>query len=104
MGVRNPAVFLDGGAKIAFFTSMNESLSHGFIGNVLQQNHVYKIEIHQRYISNGNYQFFIKIDGEEYSAINSKAKQFYNVKVYAANPWYNASKGFISNFNFTNFF
>ena len=106
IGDRTPAVFTRPGSPLIHFVSaINATNKHEVNAHEgFQQNRVYKIEVHQRYISNGNYRYFIKIDGEEiHSAINSNAKQFYNVKVYAANPWYNASKGLISNFQFTNF-
>ena len=64
-----------------------------------------RIEVHQRYTSGGNYRYFIKINGEEvYSIINTNAQQFYNVKVYASNPWSpSACPGYIKNFEVTNF-
>ena len=85
-----------------FVTPLDDAFNDYYHYNV-QLNRVYKIEIHQRYISNGNYRSFIKIDGEQvYSAINSKARQYYNVKVHASRleP---ASQGFISKLHFTNF-
>ena len=106
IGDRTPAVFLMPESRgFHFTTSLGDDISYfwDYYEN-LQQNYVYEIEIHQRYISNGNYRYFIKIDREEvHSAINSKARQFYNVKVYVGDPWYNASKGLISNLQFTNF-
>ena len=106
IGERTPAVFVRPESRgFHFATSMEDTANYKWnYGENLQQNYVYKIEIHQRYINNGNYRYFIKIDGEEvHSAINSKARQFYNVKVFAGSPWNEASKGFISNFHFTNF-
>ena len=106
IGDRTPAVFVTPESKNFLFVSyLNNTANYywDFDENI-QQNHVYKIEIHQRYISNGNYRYFIKIDGDEvHSAINSKARQFYDVKVYAEDPWHAPSKGFISKFKFTNF-
>ena len=102
-GERTPAVFeTPNGFHLT--SSLNGNGNYYFDYITDKTNHYYKIEIHQRYVSNGNYRYFIKIDGEEvHSAINNQAKQFYNVKVYAGNPWYNAGNGFISNFQFTNF-
>ena len=61
-------------------------------------------EMHQRYVSEGNYRYFIKINGEEVLTIlNTDARQFYNVKVYASDPWYRACPGTIKNFKLTNF-
>ena len=91
--------------KVGFNTALNDEVSYSYRSvEDLELNRVYKIEVHQRYISNGTYRYFIKIDGEEiHSAINSKARQYYNVKVYAGDPWHNASQGFISKLHFTNF-
>ena len=63
-----------------------------------------KIEIHQRYTSGGKYRYFIKINGEEiHSIVNNDAQQFYNVKVYASNPWDPiVCPGYIKNFAITN--
>ena len=48
-------------------------------------NYITNIEIHQRYVNGGEYRYFIKINGEEIaSIINTKAQQFYDVKVYAS--------------------
>ena len=48
-------------------------------------NETMDVEIHQRYIRNGEYRYFIRIDGEEvHSVVNTQARQFYNVKVLAA--------------------
>ena len=61
-------------------------------------------EIHQRYVSGGKYRFFIKINGQEvHSIINNDAQQFYNIKVYASDPWHKACPGYIKNLAFTNF-
>ena len=64
----------------------------------------YHLEIHHRYLSNGNYRYLIKLDGVEiHSIINKDARQFYNVKLYAGDPWYPPMHGTISDFQFTNF-
>ncbi|XP_066910985.1 uncharacterized protein [Clytia hemisphaerica] len=64
----------------------------------------YHLEIHQRYVSNGHYRYFIMIDGVEvYSVLNTDARQFYNVHVYAGNPWNEPCPVYISNFKLTNF-
>ena len=44
-------------------------------------------EFHQRYVSGGICCFFVKRNGEEIkSIINTDARQWYNVKLYAGNP------------------
>ena len=61
-------------------------------------------EIHQRYTSGGKYRYFIKINGEEiFSIINANAQQFYDVKVYASDPWEDNCSGYIKNLEVTNF-
>ena len=105
-GDRAPAVFLKKGTGGFHFTSSLENMANYYYDyyREISINRVYNIEVHQRYISNGNYRYFIKIDGEEvHSAVNSKARQYYNVKVYAGSPWFTSSSGYISNLQFTNF-
>ena len=62
-----------------FSSSINDNPNH-YINNYIRI-----IEIHQRYVNGGEYRYFIKINGEEIaSIINTKAQQFYDVKVYAS--------------------
>ena len=71
---------------------------------ILNIDQTYKIEIHQRYVSNGDYRYFIKIDGVEvYSVLNTDARQFYNIKVYASGPFRDACPAYIKDLEFTNF-
>ena len=61
-------------------------------------------EFHQRYVSGGDYRFFVKRNGEEvYSVINTDAQQFYDVKVWASNPSASACQADIRNLELTNF-
>ena len=61
-------------------------------------------EFHQRYVSGGNYRFFVKRNGKEIkSIINTDARQFYNVKVYAGDPWHYVCPAQMKNLEFTNF-
>ena len=67
MGQRTTAVFtLPNSQKLIFNTTLNDETNYicRSVEN-LELNRVYKIEVHQRYISNGNYRSIIKIDGEE---------------------------------------
>ena len=67
MGQRTTAVFtLPNSQKLIFNTTLNDETNYicRSVEN-LELNRVYKIEVHQRYISNGNYRYFIKIDGKE---------------------------------------
>ena len=67
MGQRTTAVFtLPNSQKLIFNTTLHDETNYicRSVEN-LELNRVYKIEVHQRYISNGNYRYFIKIDGKE---------------------------------------
>lgn len=103
-GDRVPAVFIENGATLHITNEVNGNPNYyPRSGTQINLNEKYFIEIHQRYVSRGNYRYFIKINGvKTHSVINSAAKQYYNVHVYASDPWYTAN-GFISNFQFTNF-
>ena len=108
VGDRAPAVFLDGIPTISqtsFFSATHGEKNHAFItARVPVVDEPTHIEIHQRYISGGKYRYFIKWNGEEiYSVVDEDAQQFYNVKVYASDPWYDACPAFIKNFSITNF-
>ena len=107
IGYRIPAVFIR-------FNSTKLVVTHAVNGNpnyiahhVLPEynmNEDHHVEIHQRYVSRGDYRYFVKINGTEiHSVINSDAHQFYNVNVYASAPFTKNVNGFISNFQFTNF-
>ena len=90
--------------RLHIASSVNGHTSHQQNPLVLSIDQTYKIEVHQRYVSNGEYRYFIKIDGQEvYSVINTDARQFYNIKVYASGPFRDACPAYIKNFKFTNF-
>ena len=104
IGERIPAVFTNPNSKALYFTSSVNGNADYVIESTINLNENYYIEIHQRYVSRGDYRYFIKVNGTEiHSVINSNAQQFYNVNVYASDPWYVKANGFISNFQFTNF-
>ena len=104
-GDRIPLVGLFPNATtIDFSSSVNEQASHNYKHGLILFNQTYHIEIHQRYISNGNYRYYIVIDGDEmHSAINSQARQFHNVHVFASTPDLQEADAFIQNLEFTNF-
>ena len=104
-GDRTPAVFINYGLKkISFHSSVNTESHYGYGYNLdFQLNRKYAFEIHQRYISGGEYRFFVKIDGVQvHSVVNRMATQFYNVKIYASDPWWETGNGWISNLKLTN--
>ena len=104
-GDRIPALFIKCSTrKLVVFSSINGNSNFEQEIKQINPNVLYHIEIHQRYISGGNYRFFIRIDGvETISVINNDARQFYNVKVYAGTPWHIPVDGVISNLHHTNF-
>uniref|UniRef100_A0A7M5UYX2 Uncharacterized protein n=2 Tax=Clytia hemisphaerica TaxID=252671 RepID=A0A7M5UYX2_9CNID len=72
----------------------------------LAVNETMDVEIHQRYISNGKYRYFIRINEEDiHSVVNTEAKQFYNVKVIAGQEFTGAEvcPASIKNVKHTNF-
>ena len=106
MESRIPAVFvLSNSTTLLFSTSINGScynVNAKAIENEVNENQ--HVGIHQRYVSQGDYRFFVKINGIEiHSVINSGAQQFYNVDVYASDNFHKNAAGYISNFLFTNF-
>ena len=103
-GDRTPAMFLSPENKMYFVSAVNGDGDYDFkVTEAIKLNQKYHIEIHQRYISQGNYRFFMKIDRVEvHSIVNNDARQFYDVKVYASDQYFDAI-GFISNLHLTNF-
>ena len=90
--------------KLHIASSISGSTNHLWENLALNINETYKIEVRQRYISNGNYRYFIKIDGQEgYSVVNTDARQFYNIKVYASGPFRDACPAYIKDLELTNF-
>ena len=74
--------------------------------NGLSDEETHHIEIHQKYFKNGGgkYRYSVQIDGEEVVYfINTDARQFYNVNVYASNPYNDPCPVYISNLKITNF-
>ncbi|XP_066930962.1 uncharacterized protein [Clytia hemisphaerica] len=67
-------------------TALNGKKSHNalLISNELQINQTIALEIHQRYVKNGNYKYYILVDGVVImDDMNYTAEQFHDVKVYA---------------------
>ena len=109
-GERIPLVHLEkmdnGELKLLVASTINDAhnyliFSPFFPLNVGQS---YALEIHQRYLKNGKYRFFILFDDVEvFSIINTRAEQFYDVKVWACPIWNYPSAVEISNFEHINF-
>ena len=104
-GTRIPLVHLWPKANtIHISMNLGDAITHPHDIENINFDQYYHIEIHQRYISNGEYRYYIVLDGVEvHSAINKKAKQYHNVYIYAAGNTHNAADGYIKEFQFTNF-
>ncbi|XP_066910972.1 uncharacterized protein [Clytia hemisphaerica] len=90
--------------RIHITSSINTEWNHAWENLILNIDQTYQMEVHQRYVSNGHYRYFIMIDGVKvYSVLNTDARQFYNVKVYASNPFIDACPAYIKNLKVTNF-
>uniref|UniRef100_A0A7M5U184 Uncharacterized protein n=1 Tax=Clytia hemisphaerica TaxID=252671 RepID=A0A7M5U184_9CNID len=104
-GTRIPAVFiLEDTSDLSIHSSVNAHPHKTFTIPNLLMNQTYHVFIKQRYVSGGDYKYSIIFDGVEvFSQINTIARQFYNVKVYNSDRWYQAAFGYISKFELTNF-
>ena len=64
-----------------------------------QKNQWISVKIKQEKVC-GDYFYFVDIDGKELRKIrNTQPMVFYDLKAYAANPWYPAQTGYIRNIN-----
>ncbi|XP_066932780.1 uncharacterized protein [Clytia hemisphaerica] len=103
-GDRVPAIFFDKFNMILSIQSAVNGIISYNIFHTIQYNTEYNVEIHQRYKSGGVYKYSILFNGEEiHSTNNTQARQFYGVKVYISDPWYNACIGLVKNVKITNF-
>ncbi|XP_066927042.1 uncharacterized protein [Clytia hemisphaerica] len=108
-GDRTPLLHLRndlGKIKLVICTSLNDDLNYIFTWEEpLTIGQRYHLEIKQRYVSGGNYRFFVLVNGVEiHSVANGKARQFYGVKFYLSSPWNEASDVEIYDLKHTNFF
>ena len=107
-GDRIPAVFQNPGSrKLHFTSSIGDRRNYVFNSEELSFNVKHHIEIDQTYYGNSIYRFNVEINGQNVlSTINSKARQFYNVQIWASDPWYHIlanDSPVISNLTFVNF-
>ena len=88
-----------------FRAAVNGDKSYHFHSSPYKLNQTQHMEIHQRYVSDGNYRFYALLDGAEmHTVLNTDARQFYNVHVYATNNRFTkAPIVYISDFRHTNF-
>ena len=109
-GFRIPAIalVLGSGHELAIGSAVGSNSDYSIrMGHSSDFNKTNHLEIHQRYISGGNYRYFVIHNGQEvHSKIHNNAIQFYNVKCWTYPPLHTSvipSDVYISNVIFTNF-
>ena len=105
-GFRIPLITLfPDGKTIDITSSINDDPNSEYRYNQTDNQYTNHVEIHQRYISNGEYRYFVIIDGQEkHSTINKKARQFHNVHVWACSSFFfGVADVYIGSVQFTNF-
>ena len=67
----------------------------------IKLNQFVNIRIEQRYVKPKLHHYSIYINGKRISSIiNTDARVFKNVKIYAGDPWHNPAKGFITDLSY----
>ena len=105
-GERNPAVWFqdDGSGRLAIFSAINGNNNAYFVTEPLPLNKWSSIKINQRQIK-GVFYFCVDVNGKNiHTKENNQVADFKNVKVYAADPWYNPQNGFIKDIRIFNGF
>ena len=96
-GDRIPTVYYSGTLQINFLISGREK-SFSVYSVTVNKWHSVKIEQKQE---GNSFRFSITVDGKkEHNVINTDAREFRNVKVYANDPWYRTQPGYIRNLYF----
>ena len=96
VGGRIPGIF-PLNQKLAISFAINGNGNYYFWTPKLTLNHWSNIRLTQRLIGK-NYIYQVTLNGKSvHKVINKKPQIFKNVKVYVADPWYNAQPGFIRN-------
>jgi len=94
-GDRTPAIFLHKDLGFCIASSVNDD--DDFYQKLPPIGNWTMIEICQRE-EDGEFTFYVSMEAKEvYSVKNNKPREFYDVKVYASNPWYTAQPGSIRN-------
>lgn len=103
-GDRVPGVwFIEHSTRLHICSAFSGNRNHCFDTNHLPFNIYTKIEISNRYKSNGQTWYEIQFGGQKvYSVRNTRPAYFPNVKVYRADPWYNPSPAKIKNLVYNN--
>jgi len=106
-GFRTPAIAVMPESKhsIAIGSAVDGNQDYSLrIGEPTDFNKTNHLEVHQRYVSNGDYRYFIIHNGQEvHSKIHQTSTQFYNVKCWACKPQDTPGKFYFSYVIFTNF-
>ena len=104
-GDRTPAIWTrEKSTQLFFRSAVNGEKDHGFTTkNDIPLNKITHIEVGQKKMTNGKYQYTIYIDKSQvYTIENTKAESFNNVKVYAADPWHEPADGDVKNLTILN--
>ncbi|XP_012558744.2 uncharacterized protein LOC100212894 [Hydra vulgaris] len=105
-GDRVPGIWFNADGKGGLYVSapINGNFDNFFITNPFELNQWSNVEVSQ-ILRNSVYVYTIKINDEiVFSEINNQVQSFDNVKVYAADPWYDVQNGLIKNFFVVNGF
>ena len=102
-GDRVPAIWTKpDDTKLHITSAVNGNRNYIFDTKDMPVNQKIHIEIEQKYITDGKYQYSINIDGEQVHTVeNTKPETFEKVKVYIADPWYEAANGRVENVRIT---
>nr|XP_047141070.1 uncharacterized protein LOC105844474 [Hydra vulgaris] len=101
-GDRVPAVFINPNGAMTISYPLNGVLNYNFTSTPVLLNTWTNVRISQVLIGT-QYVYTIRINNQAVSVeFNNQAQSFYNVTVYASDPWYEAQDGFIRNLFFIN--
>jgi len=91
--------------QMKIVTALNGDGNHFTLYDNYPINQLALLEMKQRYVSGGRYLFSVEVNANVvHTIINTDARQFYNVQVFASSPWRNTSPFvYISNLEITNF-
>ena len=101
-GDRNPGIWFNPGSEydaknsLHICSAVNNNKNYCFnTKKTIPRNQWTAIEISQLW-TGGHHRYQIRVDGElVHSRVNTVAKGFSKVKVYAGDPWYNSLQGYI---------
>ena len=103
-GDRNPGIWFheNGLGGLHICSAVNSFRNRCKDTNPVQLGKWSTVKVSQQF-SEGNYLYNIYLNGEKiFSEINTDARDFVSVKVYIADPWYDAQPGFVKNLKIIN--